>query len=112
MTSSQISAEKAKEYINNYRDGLAPGALRSVLLNSEFIERVIELSATRQLNGVRIYLAKYTETDVTKDVTEGDVTMIIVPTESGVVPGAKDVEDAYYNYGQLCPPHCKDDEGN
>ena len=112
MSSSNISAQKAKEYINYYRHGLPAASLKSVLLNNEFIDRVIALSQTRQLNGVRIYLAKYSEDDQLKGVQKDDVTMIIVPTEEGILPGAKDIEDAYYNYGQLCPPHCKDDEGD
>lgn len=110
--SSQISAVKAKEYINNYRQGLPPGALRSAWIDKSFIDAVISLNSTTQLDGVRVYLAKYTEDDAEGRFSEGSDTVIIVPTESeGGDPG-HDIEDAYYDYSRVCPPYCNNDEGD
>ena len=104
--STQISAAKAKEYINNYRQGLPAGSLRSAWLNRDFIDAVIALSSTHSLDGVRVYMAKYTEDDAQDRFNEGEVTVILVPTEGG-----EDV-DAYYDYSKICPPHCDGDAGD
>lgn len=104
--STQISAAKAKEYIDNYRQGLPPGSLRSAWLNRDFIDAVIALSATHNLDGVRVYMARYTENDQQNRFSEGENTVIIVPTEEG-----EDV-DAYYDYSKICPPHCDGDIGD
>jgi len=106
MSSTKITATKAKEYINNYRQGLPAGSLRSAWLNRDFIDAVIALSSTETLDGVRVYLAKYTEDDPQEQFAAGDVTVILVPTAGG-----SDV-DAYYDYSKICPPHCDDDEGD
>ncbi len=106
MSTTQITAAKAKEYINNYRDGLPSGSLRSAWLNRDFIDAVIALSSTETLDGVRVYLGKYTEDDPQEQFAEGDVTVILVPTANG-----SDV-DAYYDYSKICPPHCAGDEGD
>ena len=111
--SSQIPAVKAKEYIANYRQDLPPGSLRSAWIDKSFIDAIIALSATHQLNGVRVYMAKYTE-DVSQtgfSAAAGDDTVIVVPTETGFAGGSKDIEGAYYDYAQVCPPHCDDDPG-
>lgn len=112
--SSQIPAIKAKEYINNYRQDLPPGALRSAWIDKSFIDAIITLSSTHQLDGVRVYMAKYTENanQAGFSAAAGDDTVIVVPTENGFTGAKKDVEEAYYDYAQVCPPHCDDDPGN
>ena len=109
--SAQISSAKAKKLINNYRQGLPPGSLRSAWIDKSFIDAVIALSATHQLNGVRVYLAKYTEAENHDgfSAAAGDDTIIIVPTENGIT-GPEDVDAAYYDYAHVCPPHCDGDE--
>lgn len=110
--SSQISALKAKEYINNYRQGLPAGALRSAWIDKSFIDAIIDLNSTEQLDGVRVYLAKYTENDADGRFSEGSETVIIVPTASDAGDTGRDIEDAYYDYSRVCPPYCNQDEGN
>lgn len=110
--SSQISAAKAKEYINNYRQGLAPGSLRSAWIDRSFIDAILNLAGSKPLDGVRVYLAKYTENDAQGRFSEGSETVIIVPTETVEEDEGHDVEDAYYDYSRVCPPYCKNDEGN
>jgi len=112
--SSQISAAKAKEYINNYREGLPAGSMRSAWIDRSFIDAIFSLSETHRLNGVRIYLARYTENishGVFSAGEDGD-TMIIVPTEGDNPDSGQDVEDGYYDYAHICPPHCDGDAGN
>lgn len=104
--STKISATKAKEYINNYRQGLPAGSLRSAWLNRDFIHAVIALSTEKNLDGVRVYLAKYTESDPQQRFAEGDVTVILVPTEN------EEDLDEYHDYAKICPPHCDHDAGN
>lgn len=110
--SSKISAAKAKEYINNYRQGLSSGSLRSAWINRDFIDAIIALDPTRQLDGVRVYLAKYTEDDTEGRFTAGSETIIIVPTESGTGDDGHDIDDEYYDYSRVCPPYCDNDEGD
>lgn len=104
MSTTQIPVAKAKEYINNYRQTLPVGSLRSAWLNRDFIDAVIALSATQALDGVRMYLGKYTENG--PQAVAGDVTVILVPTVNG-----EDL-DAYYDYSRICPPHCDGDVGD
>lgn len=106
MSSTQITAAKAKEYINNYRVGLPVGSLKSAWLNRDFIDAIIALSSTEDLDGVRIYLGKHTEDDLEERFANGDITVILVPTVDG-----NDL-DAYYDYSKICPPHCDADEGD
>lgn len=110
--SANISAAKAKEYINNYRDGLPAGVMRSAWIDRSFIDAILALNDTHQLDGVRIYLARYTETDQDGRFSEGGDTMIIVPTQSGFGEPGHDIEDSYYDYARVCPPYCSHDEGN
>lgn len=109
--SAQISAAKAKEYIQNYRKGLPDGSLKSVFVDKSFIEAILSLDETHQLDGVRIYLAKYSEDDEKGRFVVDTETMIIVPTESGIVGAERDIDSAYYDYNHLCPPYCDNDEG-
>lgn len=110
--SAQISAVKAKEYIQNYRQGLPAGSLKSVWVDKSFIEAILSLNETHKLDGLRIYLAKYSEDDENGRFFAETDTMIIVPTENGTTGGEKDIESAYYDYDRLCPPHCDNDEGD
>ena len=110
--SSQISAVKAKEYINNYRQGLPAGSLRSAWIDRSFIDVILSLESTRPLDGVRVYLAKYTEDDANSSFTEGTETVIIVATENVDADPGHDIEDAYYDYSRVCPPYCSNDEGD
>ncbi|MGC4102479.1 hypothetical protein [Ferruginibacter sp.] len=112
--SAQISAAKAKEYINNYRKGLPPGSLRSAWIDRSFIDAVLALDRSGALDGVRIYLARFTE-DVSQgsfSAVAGSDTIIIVPTQPGSDGTSTDVQDAYYDYAHVCPPHCDGDEGD
>ena len=109
--STNISKTTALEYINNYRNGLPPGSMKSAWLNRDFIDAILTLSSTHQLSGVRVYLAKYTEDDPDGLFVKDKDTVILVPTENGP-DGDKDVDSAYYDYSQICPPHCPTDEGN
>ena len=109
--SAHISTEKAKEYISNYRQGLPAGSLRSAWIGRSFIDAILALNETHQLDGVRVYLAKYTENDSEGRFTAGSETVIIVPTESGFADPGHDVEDSYYDYSRVCPPYCSNDEG-
>jgi hypothetical protein len=104
--STQITKAKAMEYVNHYRDGLPSGSLRSAWLNRDFIDAIITLDGTATLDGVRVYLGKYTERGQDPEFNEGDVTVILVPTENG------DDLDAYHDYSKICPPHCDGDEGD
>jgi hypothetical protein len=106
MSSTQIPAAKAKEYIEYYEQGLPPGAMRSGWLNKDIIDAIVELSKTHKLDGLRVYLAKYTEDDSKGRFKKDEDTMIVVPTEDGFVGAKKDVEDAYFDYTFICPPHC------
>ena len=109
--SSQISATKAREYINNYRQGLPAGSLRSAWIDRSFIDAILALANTHPLDGVRIYLARYTEDDVNDRFSEGTETVIIVATENADADPGHDIEDAYYDYSRVCPPYCSNDEG-
>lgn len=106
MSTTHIPAAKAKEYIRNYETGLPPGAMRSGWLNSDIIKAIVELSKTKELDGLRVYLAKYTEDDADGQFKKNDETFIVVPTEKGFAGTRLDVQDAYYDYTQICPPHC------
>jgi hypothetical protein len=113
MRDTNISAVKAKEYIDNYRLGLPAGSLRSCWLNRDIIDAIIELENTAPLNGLRVYLAKYTEDLLDGKFKEGDITLIAVPTVLGIVPGTGiDVATAFYDYSSPCPPHCDGDGGH
>ncbi|MCP9749673.1 hypothetical protein [Ferruginibacter sp. HRS2-29] len=105
--SSKISADKAKVYINNYRQGLPPGALKSAWLDRDFIDAILALEQTHQLDGVRVYMARYSEDDPQGRFSANTDTVIIVPTEAET-----DIEDAYFNYSKICPPYCNHDVGD
>ncbi len=109
--SSQISAVKAKEYIGNYRQGLPAGSLRSAWLDRDFIDAILALESTHQLDGIRVYLAKYSEDDPDERFSADTDTIIVVPTQGGVTRGGNDIESAYYDYSRVCPPYCDGDEG-
>ena len=110
--SSKISAVKAKEYINNYRKNLPAGAMRSAWIDRSFIDAIIELEGTKQLDGVRVYLAKYNEDDGEGRFSEGNDTIIIVPTEDLSGDAGHDVEEDYFDYSRICPPYCRNDRGD
>lgn len=110
--SSKISAAKAKQYINNYRQGLPAGSLKSAWLDRDFIDAILALEQTHQLDGVRVYLARYSEDDPQGRFSDGTDTIIIVPTQSGFADGGSDIQDAYYDYSRICPPYCNHDEGD
>jgi hypothetical protein len=111
IMSSPISVTKAKAYIDHYRDGLAPGALRSAWIGRSFIDAILALEDTHQLDGVRVYLAKYNENDPDGRFSADNDTIIIVPTEGGIAGTGRDIESAYHDYSRLCPPYCDGDEG-
>ena len=104
--STKITAAKAKEYIDNYRQGLPAGAIKSGWASRDFIDSLLTLAATENLDGIRVYLAKYTENDSLGRFAKGDVTMILVPTV-----GEEDI-DEYHDYMKICPPHCAADIGD
>lgn len=112
--SSQISAAKAKEYINHYRQDLPQGSLRSAWIDKSFIDAIIALSSTHPLDGIRVYLARYTEnvSQGSFSAVEGSETVIVVATQSDTTGGGNDIEDAYYDYAHVCPPHCDGDAGD
>jgi hypothetical protein len=113
MRDTNITAEKAKEYIDNYRIGLPAGSLKSCWLNRDIIDAIIELDNTSPLNGLRVYLAKYTEDLQDGKFLAGAVTLIAVPTVLGIVPDTGiDVATDYYDYSSPCPPHCDGDAGH
>ncbi len=107
--STVISAAKAKEYILNYRKDLPPGEMRSAWVNRDIIDAIIGLSSTNALDGIRIYLARYTEDDPGARFVKDTDTVIFVPTEENASGDAKDIKTAYFNYTRICPPVCKDD---
>lgn len=109
--SAQISAAKAKEYIKNYSQNLPAGALKSAWIDRSFIDAILALETTHQLDGVRVYLAKYNEDDAEGRFSMGTETIIIVPTVNGIAEESPDVEDAYYDYARLCPPYCDNNGG-
>lgn len=110
--------------INNYRQGLAPDKLKSVWLNREIIDFILE-NGGDGINGLRVYLAKYPTISPTLSEDESLVaeisaiesasapreTVVVVPTVEGA-DGPQDMENGYFNYGAPCPHACSGDVGN
>ena len=106
MSKSHIPREKAFEYIDNYKNNSPVGALESVWLDSELIDFIISMKQT-PINGLRVYMARYTEDDTQGKYRKDENTVIVVPTIKGIVPERGiDMEDGYFNYGHPCPPEC------
>ena len=64
------------------------------------------------MDGVGVYLARYTEDDTEQRFSEGVETGIIDPTANAAGEGEHDFEDAYYDYSRVCMPYCSKDEGD
>ncbi len=105
---SVISQSTALEYINEYRAGINCEDLRSVKLGSEVIKAILDNASsqtTEQYDGIRVYLAKYTETVADTPAVKGNMTCIVALTIS-------DVDSIYFDYGNPCPMDCTNSIGN
>lgn len=104
--STKLPAAKALEFIDYYQLNLPAGSLKSALLNRDIIDAIIALNATHQLDGLRVYLARYSENDTGGRYTKDVDTIIVVPTEETQSAEGQDIETEYHNYARLCPPYC------
>ena len=109
--STQIPAAKAWEFINNYRRNLPAGSLKSAWLNRDIIDACIALNETNQLDGIRVYPAKYSEDDPGGKYSKDADTIILVLTENSLANEGKNIDTAFFDYSQICPPHCPQDGG-
>ena len=81
--------------------------MKSALLNKDIIDAIVSLNATHQLDGLRVYMARYSENDPGGRYAKDVDTIIVVPTQETESSSGKDIETEYHNYSRLCPPYCE-----
>ncbi|MBS1771444.1 MAG: hypothetical protein JST82_01200 [Bacteroidetes bacterium] len=102
-----IPATDAIQFVTYYQAGIGPNDLKSVWLDREIIDFICNNAQDLDIDGVRLYLAKYKAGvgSVAGGTTfEPNKQTIIVALTKAV--GTKHEDIAYFDYANPCPPNC------
>ncbi len=100
-----IPKDEAHQKIKKYRSW-KPNDVKSIWIDREIIDYIIENNANLDFSGIRIYLARETDTSAMATAILA-LTQLVQDPE----PHHRDRPDGFFNYGNPCPPQsgCKGD---
>lgn len=113
VLNTKITKAEAVGFINHYRADLPEGSIKSVWIGPDIIKFIVSaITVGLPMSGIRVYLGKYKEgvgatqcSDPASPFYADTLTAILAITEkkSGI---NQDISNAYFDYGQPCPPYC------
>ena len=109
LEDSSIPKACAIAYIDNYRNSVPNTPPDSVWIDVEDLRHFLTESVMKNnVTGIRVYMAKYKEdgNGCIQEVPPGLVTVILALTKSDGAGKHIDIDEAFYDYGNPCPPHC------